>query len=176
MNQHNLFEQLPTELWEYLFLYLDFSDIVSTMITCSDMWQQFRYNFSFWNYYHTHKYGQLDLPLKKLGDPFRSVKKRAYGKWIIAEKVIDILYEWRSIMGATGQCCVYGGYLRDRLARRINFHDINVSLDMVGSLDTFFSRFHHQLEAWNFTWSRAKSYGEDGRRYIIRNEGNRVIV
>ncbi len=174
MEQSDLFCQLPTELWENLFLSLEFTDIVSTMITCSEMWQRFRYNFSFWNHYHAHKYGkQLDLPLKKLGDPFRSVKKRAYGMWVLAEKVIDILY---GLNDAHAQCCVYGGYLRDRLARRVNFDDINVSLDTMGSLDLCFSRFHHQLEAWNFTWSRARSFDEDGRRYIIRSEGNRVIV
>lgn len=173
----NLFCQLPTELWEHLFLHIEFSDIVSTMITCSEMWQRFRYNFSFWTHYHIHKYGkQLDLPLKKLGDPFRSVKKRAYGVWILAEKVIDILYEWRCIIGSRGSCCVYGGYLRDRLARRIYFRDINVSMETIGPTDVFFSQFHDQLDHWGFTWARAKSIDADGWRYIIRSEGNRVIV
>lgn len=174
----NLVEQLPTELWEYLFLHLEFFDIVSMMRTCSEMWQRFRYNFSFWNHYHTHKYGRhLNLPLKKLGDSFRSVHTRAYGIWILAEIVIDIIYDCRYIRGVTsGECHVYGGYLRDRLARRMDFYDINVALDTRNLEDSFFIRFHTQLGYWNLTWSRAKSYDDNGWRYIIRNDYTRVIV
>lgn len=159
-----LFYQLPTELWEHLFLHLEFFDITSMMRTCSEMWQRFRYNFSFWNHYHVYKYGKhLDLPLKKLGDPFRSVRTRAYGTWVLAEKVIDIIYECRgSIEANGGECYVYGGYLRDRLARRTDFRDINVSLDTYTPTDVFFSRFPDQLEAWNLTWSRSRSQSGDG--------------
>ena len=146
------------------------------MRTCSEMWQRFRYNFSFWNHYHAYKYGnRLDLPLKKLGDPFRSVQTRAYGTWVLAEKVINIIYECRvSIEANVGECYVYGGYLRDRLAQRTDFRDINVSLNTFVPTDVFFSRFHDQLKVWNLTWSQSR--GNDGWRYIIRNDYTRVIV
>jgi hypothetical protein len=120
---------LPTELIEMIGLGLDFADVVSLMTTCSTLWQ-LRYNFSFWRHYHCLKHGPTTpFLLDKLNDPYKSVRRRSQGRWILAEKIIDIIYGLtkRDIL-EFNYAYVFGGYLRDRLARRLTFRDINISI------------------------------------------------
>jgi hypothetical protein len=120
---------LPTELIEGIGLNLDFADVVSLMTTCSTLWH-LRYNFSFWRHYHYLKHGpNTPFLVEKLNDPYRSVRRRSQGRWILAEKIIDIIYNLTKRDSLElNYAYVFGGYLRDRLARRLNFRDINISI------------------------------------------------
>ena len=119
---------LPLEIIEIISLSLDFWDVVSMMTTCSTLWH-LRYNFSFWRQYHQSRFGSTFL-LERLGDPYKSTRRRAYARWNLAEKVIDIIYALtsREHLFKFYHSYIFGGYLRDRLARRLDFRDINLSI------------------------------------------------
>lgn len=142
------FLDLPVEIHENIGLSLDFADVVSLMTTCSTLWQ-FRYNFSFWRHYHQLNHGTTFL-LDRLGDPYKSVRRRAYARWILAEKIIDIIYESTSRDSLQwNYAYIYGGYLRDRLARRLTFRDINLSISR-DSYDRLRRSINDQLSKYGF--------------------------
>lgn len=159
---------LPTEIWGIIFLHLNFSDIVSVMTTCSDMWLRLRYNSSLWKHYHSVKYGD-DIPLKKLGDPFLSVRRRSYGRWMLAKKVIDFI----NTPGV--HCHVYGGYLRDRLAKRMDFNDINVFVYYTDWL-MLFGHIENEIRRLGFSCSRHNLYSHGGVHFVISNGCDEVVL
>jgi hypothetical protein len=146
------FLDLPPEILQLLYGLMEYADIVSVMATCSTLWQ-LRHDFAFWRNYHLARYGS-NFMCPRLGDPYISVRQKVYSRWIMAERIIDILYEPRkNNLNSLSVCyyiaTVFGGYLRDRLARRLEFRDINVSLNY-NDYENFWRSIHRQLLKYNY--------------------------
>lgn len=113
-----MLQLIPLDVLCLIFDYLTGGDVINCMVTSIKLWSSMRYNFPFWRKHHVKWMGE-DFLLTRLGDPFISVRTRLFSRFALAERVV-------ATIGNKGE--VYGGYVRDRLAGRFDFRDINIAV------------------------------------------------
>lgn len=137
MSVNSYLEIIPDEIFYKILLENKISNIFSLMQANSLIYNKLRYNNYFWEKYYKKNYSQHILYFK-LGDFFKSCIKIHYYRFDLAEKIIDIIFDIKSTNNIT--LYIYGGYLRDKIIKNINFKNINICIvpsDYIRFIDCF---------------------------------------
>lgn len=152
------FDLIPDEIFYKILLDNKINDIFNLMQTNSINYNKLRYNNYFWEKYYKKNYSQ-DILYPRLGDYFKSCVKMLYYRFHLAEKIIDIIFCIKSDNNIT--LYIYGGYLRDKIIKNINFKNINICV-----LPDDYTRFI------NYLLKDLKKYTE----FIIEHKDNIIKI